>query len=56
VETNYERNLKLFNAGIISRQQMDASTTQLKKCQISSFSKERSSFKCKITSQLKGCL
>lgn len=30
VRKNYDRNFKLFNAGILSDQQMDASTTQLK--------------------------
>ena len=34
VKKNYDRNSKLFNAGIISRQQMDAATTQLKNAKL----------------------
>lgn len=34
VKKNYDRNFKLFNAGIISRQQMDASATQLKNAKL----------------------
>lgn len=34
VKKNYDRNFKLFNAGIISRQQMDATTTQLKNAKL----------------------
>lgn len=34
VKKNYDRNFKLFNAGIISRQQMDATTTQLKNAEL----------------------
>ncbi|MCS5421072.1 MULTISPECIES: HlyD family secretion protein [Psychrilyobacter] len=34
VKRNYDRNFKLFNAGIISSQQMDGSTTQLKNAKL----------------------
>lgn len=34
VKKNYDRNFKLFNAGIISRQKMDATTTQLKNAKL----------------------
>ncbi|UUV19733.1 HlyD family secretion protein [Fusobacteria bacterium ZRK30] len=34
VKKNYDRNFKLFNAGIISRQQMDTTTTQLENAKL----------------------
>jgi len=53
VEKNYERNLKLFNAGIISRQQMDTSTTQLKNAKLAVSQREEALSNAKLQASSK---
>lgn len=53
VKKNYDRNFKLFNAGIISRRQMDASTTQLKNVKLSVFQKKEALANAKLQASSK---
>jgi membrane fusion protein (multidrug efflux system) len=53
VKKNYDRNFKLFNTGIISRQQMDGSTTQLKNAKLAVSQKEESLANAKLQASSK---
>ena len=53
VKQNYERNFKLFNSGLISRQQMDASTTQLKNAKLAVSQKKEALANAKLQANSK---
>lgn len=53
VKQNYERNFKLFNNGLISRQQMDASTTQLKNAKLAVSQKKEALANAKLQANSK---
>ncbi len=53
VKQNYERNFKLFNSGLISRQQMDASTTQLKNAKLAVSQKKETLANAKLQANSK---
>lgn len=53
VKQNYERNFKLFNSGLISHQQMDASTTQLKNAKLAVSQKKEALANAKLQANSK---
>lgn len=53
VRKNYDRNLKSFNMGIISKQQMDGSTTQLKNAKLAVSQRKKALLNAKLQASSK---